>query len=130
MVSFVTRAAAAAVTFGKKAIFHSTLKGPFLAILFIYVLMIVLPFFSAYILLIIQAFSDKAELVSQATDKLIKLFTQAASESTILAAAFIGGLLQDNNCDGISDNIQETGKYAQTKPSSNYGGVSKVEDRK
>ena len=130
MVSFVTRAAAAAVTFGKKALFHSTLKGPFLAILFIYVLMIVLPFFSAYILLIIQAFSNNEALVSQATDKLIKLFTQAASESTILAAAFIGGLLQDNNGDGISDNMQETGKYAQTKPSPNSGGISKVEDRK
>ena len=117
-MSIISKAASSILAFGKKSIFHTSLKGPFIIILIIYVLMIVLPYFTSYVLLLIQAMSDKPDIVDKSIDKMIKLFTLAASESIMLAAAFIGGLLSDDNQNGISDIFDKGGKYDNMKPDS------------
>ena len=117
-MSIISKAASSILAFGKKSIFHTSLKGPFIIILIIYVLMIVLPYFTSYILLLMQAMSDKPDIVDKSIDKMIKLFTLAASESIMLAAAFIGGLLTDDNGNGISDIFDKGGKYDNMKPDS------------
>ena len=116
MVGYITRIAAGAIAFGKRALFKTNLKGPFLAIILIYVLMLVLPFFSSYVVLVMQCLSDKTDVVDKAVDKLMKLFTMAASESTILVAAFIAGFAVDVNDDGTPDQLQQGGKYDNLKP--------------
>ena len=128
MVGYITRIAAGAVAFGKRALFKTSLKGPFLAIILIYVLMLVLPFFSSYVVLLVQCASEKPDVVDKAVDKLMKLFTMAASESTILVAAYIAGFAADSDGDGTPDEFDTGGKYNNLKP--NSGGVSKVEDKK
>ena len=116
MVNYITKAAATLVAFGKQKLnLGLSLKGPFIAILAIYVLMIVLPYFTSYIILLIQAFSDKPDIVDKSVDKMIKLFTLAASESTILAAAFIAGFAVDTDNDQIPDSMQDQGKYSLNK---------------
>ena len=115
MGSFISKGITSIIAFGKRSIFHTSLKGPFIAILCIYVLMIVLPYFTSYIILVSQALSDKPDIVDKSIDKMIKLFTLAASESTMLAAAFIGGLLQDSNNNGKSDIFEGSGKYSFSK---------------
>ena len=117
-MSIISKAASSILAFGKKSIFHTSLKGPFIIILIIYVLMIVLPYFTSYVLLLIQAMSDKPDIVDKSIDKMIKLFTLAASENIMLAAAFIGGLLTDDNQNGISDIFDKGGKYDNMKPDS------------
>ncbi|MBQ8130994.1 MAG: hypothetical protein IJ193_00720 [Bacilli bacterium] len=116
MVNYITKAAATLVAFEKQKLnLGLSLKGPFIAILAIYVLMIVLPYFTSYIILLIQAFSDKPDIVDKSVDKMIKLFTLAASESTILAAAFIAGFAVDTDNDKIPDSMQDQGKYSLNK---------------
>ena len=107
-MNFIYKGLASVLAFGKKSIFHTSLKGPFIAILCIYILMIVLPYFTSYVFLTIQAMSDKPDVVDKSIDKMIKLFTLAASESTMLVAAFIGGLLQASNNNGCSDLFRST----------------------
>ena len=114
-MNFIYKGLASVLAFGKKSIFHTSLKGPFIAILCIYILMIVLPYFTSYVFLTIQAMSDKPDVVDKSIDKMIKLFTLAASESTMLVAAFIGGLLQDSNNNGCSDIFEGSGKYSMSK---------------
>lgn len=114
-MNIITKVISSAIAFGKKSIFHTSLKGPFIAILCIYILMIVLPYFTSYVFLTIQAMSDKADVVDKSIDKMIKLFTLSASESTMLVAAFIGGLLQDSNNNGCSDIFEGSGKYSMSK---------------
>jgi len=125
MVGYISKIAASAIAFGKNIITKPSLKGPFIAILCIYVLMLVLPFFSSYVILLIQCMSDKADVVDKAVDKMMKLFTMAASESTILVAAFIAGFASDQDNDGTPDQLQHGGKYDNLKP--NSGGVSRDE---
>lgn len=117
-MSIISKAVSSILAFGKKSIFHTSLKGPFIIILIIYVLMIVLPYFTSYVLLLMQAMSDKPDIVDKSIDKMIKLFTLAASESIMLAAAFIGGMLTDDNQNGISDIFDKGGKYDNMKPDS------------
>ena len=78
--------------------------------------MLVLPFFSSYTVLLFQCASDKPEIVDKAVDKLMKLFTMAASESTILVAAFIAGFAVDSDADGTPDQLEHGGKYDNLKP--------------
>ena len=112
-MSIISKVASSILAFGKKSIFHTSLKGPFIIILIIYVLMIVLPY-----LLLIQAMSNNPDIVDKSIDKMIKLFTLAASESIMLAAAFIGGMLTDNDHSGIPDLFDKGGKYDNMKPDS------------
>ena len=48
----------------------------------------------------------------------MKLFTMAASESTILVAAFIAGFAADSDNDGTPDEFDSGGKYENVKPNS------------
>ena len=118
MVGYISRIAAGAIAFGKRALFKTNLKGPFLAILLIYVLMLVLPYFTSYAFLVVQSLSDKPDVVDKAIDKMIKLFTLAASESTILVAAFIAGFAVDTDGDNQPDQFEHGGKYDNLKPNS------------